>query len=366
MTLATRLAPLRRRFAKKPNFVQTRDGVERLAVRSQHAHWIVGRGLCMFCRHDFANVPKNRRRAAVELQLPVWSPFRRTGHHTVWHGAAAMVWFWDEDAVAEAQTAFRTTPAGRDAPPAEDLRVVPETVFLPRRDEGVCLRPCSAGFELQHWQDGVLGDAFWFPDRPDADQLDTFLTRQGVPDAVQQVAQNGTAERLPPEHAAEPWASPVAPADWLLANERPLAAAAILLLAVVAVWQEARFWKIDGLATAAAAVLERQQDALRPVMATRDEILALRRRNETLAAVLNAPSQARIMGLVDGAIPGESARFGEWRYQQGELELVVTDAEDLDAVAYVRGLEAVPLFEAVRVGRSSRADSVEIALRVRE
>ncbi len=361
-----RLAALRRRFSNRPNFVQTRDGVERLAVRSAHPHWIVGRGLCMYRRHDFANVPKSRRRAAVELQLPVWSPFRRTGHHTVWQGSEAMVWFWDEDAVAEVQHAFRTTPAGRDAPPTEDLHVLPETVFLPRQDDGVRLQPCRAGCELQHWRDGVLEDAFWYPDRPDADQLDSFLARPGVPDAVAaRLVQNGAAQALRPEHAAEPWASPVAPADWLQSNERATAAAAILLLAVVAVWQEARYWKIDGLAATAQAEFDTQQEALAPVLATRDEILSLSRRSDAMTTVLNAPSQAHLMGLVDQAIPGESARFAEWTYQQGELEILVTDDDALDPVAYVRALEAVPRFEAVRVGRASRPGSVEIALRVR-
>ena len=366
MKWTERLAGLRRRFATRPNFVQTRDGVGRLSVRSLHAHWIVGRGLCMYRRHDFANVPKNRRRAAVELQLPVWSPFARTGHHTVWQDSEAMTWFWDADTVTETQNAFRTTPAGHETPPPEDLRVVPETVFLPRRADGVHLQPCRAGFDLQHWRDAVLEDAFWFPDRPDAEQVSGFLSRQGVPDAaLARTVQNGAAEHVRPVHAAEPWASPVAPADWLQANERALAAAAILLVAVVAVWQEARFWKIDSLAAAAQAEFETQQEALAPVLATRDEILALNRRNDALTSILNTPSQAHVMGLVDQAIPGASARFDEWHYQQGELEVLVTDAENLDAVAYVRALEAVPRFEAVRVGRSSRPDSVEINLRVR-
>ena len=186
--------------------------MERLAGRSAHPHWIVGRGLCMYRRQDFTNVPKNRRRTAVELQLPVWSPFRNTGHHTVWQGSEAMVWFWDADTVAEAQQAFRATPAGRDAPSPEDLHVLPETIFLPRQDDGVRLQPCRAGFELQHWRDSVLEDAFWFPDRPDADQLDSFLARQGAPNAAAaRAVQNGAAESLRAEHAAEPWASPVAP-----------------------------------------------------------------------------------------------------------------------------------------------------------
>ncbi|MYE11897.1 MAG: hypothetical protein F4X99_09585 [Gammaproteobacteria bacterium] len=238
--------------------------------------------------------------------------------------------------------------------------------MLPREDDGIRLQPCRTGFELQRWRDGVLEDAFWYPDRPNADQLDSFLARQGVPDAAAvRAVQNGAAESLATEHATEPWASSITATDWLQTNERTIVAAAILLLAVVAVWQEARYWKIDGLAATTEAEFEAQQEALAPVLATRDEIVALRRRNEALTTVLNAPSQAHLMGLVDQAIPSASARFAEWRYQQGELQVLVTDDEALDPVAYVRALEAVPRFEAVRVGRATSPDSVEVALRIR-
>ena len=90
---------LRRRFSNKPNVIQTRQGTERLPFKSFHPHWIVGRGLCMYRSEDFGNVPRNKRRAALDLKLPLWSPFANTGHHCVWEGGKAMVWFWDADAV---------------------------------------------------------------------------------------------------------------------------------------------------------------------------------------------------------------------------------------------------------------------------
>ena len=51
----------------------------------------------MYRCEDFARVPKNRRRSALELRVPVWSPFERTGHHCVWSGSAAMVWLWNAE-----------------------------------------------------------------------------------------------------------------------------------------------------------------------------------------------------------------------------------------------------------------------------
>ena len=100
------LLKLRQLFSNKRNVIQTRSDTVQLPARSLHPHWIVGRDLCMYRREDFTNVPRSKRRSALALKLPVWSPFERTGHHCVWSGSSAMVWFWDEDKVG----------AGPDAP----------------------------------------------------------------------------------------------------------------------------------------------------------------------------------------------------------------------------------------------------------
>ena len=91
------LSKLRRTFSGRPNVIQTREGALRLPAKSVHPHWIVGRALCMYRCEDLSGVPRGKRRAALDLKLPVWSPFERTGYHSVWSGGAAMVWFWDED-----------------------------------------------------------------------------------------------------------------------------------------------------------------------------------------------------------------------------------------------------------------------------
>ena len=87
------LSGLRRFFSGKRNVIQTRAGAAGLPGAAARSHWIVGRALCMYRREDFSGVPRSKRRAALELKLPVWSPFERTGHHCVWSGGSAMVWF---------------------------------------------------------------------------------------------------------------------------------------------------------------------------------------------------------------------------------------------------------------------------------
>ena len=324
---------------------------------SRHPHWIVGRELCLYRHQSFANVPANRRPAALRLQLPVWSPFANTGHHCVWAGAEAMVWLWDADAVQVDAGAV----AGFDLRHAAAARVRPETVFRPRQQDGACLVRCQAGAELQFWRGAVLVDSFWSPEAPDASRRAWFLQRQGV---------SATTPLPAPSEAAllaEPWASPVRPADWLAAREWPLAVAALAVLLAAALWHETRYRKVAAAVEAAEAEFAARQDELGPVLAGREELLRLRRRAEAMAAILAEPSQARIMGLVDQALPSPAARFRRWRYQQGELRVMVADPQ-LDPVAYVQALE--PHFASVEVGASGRGrrgeggESIEIVLRL--
>ena len=356
------LFKLLRLFYARPNVIQTRNGVARLPVKSLHAHWIVGRDLCMYRREDFAKVPRNRRRSALALKLPVWSPFERTGHHCVWSGSSAMVWFWDEDTVG----AGGGTPGSRrrkaGASREKRTRVLPETVFLARKPDGVHLQACREGFELQYWRADVLMDAFWFPQRPDERRLGWFLGRQGSE------AHAARRESMPEASGAEvapgPWSSTRTPGEWFEAHEGALVATCLLVLSLAVVWQETRFWKIHHLKEGVAGELARMQDRLDPLLAARNELLRLRRTNRTLSGILSGPSQARLMGLVDRAIPSAAAQFREWRYQQRELRVIVEDP-DPDPIAYVRSLEAVPIFDQVRAEPARGDDRLEITLRVR-
>ena len=355
------LLQLRRLFSNKRNVIQTRGGTAQLPGRALHPHWIVGRDLCMYRREDFTGVPRSKRRSALSLKLPVWSPFERTGHCCVWSGGSAMVWFWDEDTIGAGRDAPDAQRSGAGANATAGIRVLPETLFHARKRDGLHLQACREGVELQYWRSEVLVDAFWMPDPPAAQDLRWFLDRQG-PEAHQ--APSGAPAVAGAELAAEPWSVPLTPGEWLEANERTLVAACLLALLLPVVWQEARFWKIHHLNDTVAAEFARMQDELDPLLEARNELLRLRRTNRALSEILNEPSQARLMGLVDRALPNAQAQFHEWRYQQRELKVIVEDP-DPDPITYVRSLEAEPLFDQVRAEPTQGENRIEITLRVR-
>ena len=358
----TLLFKLLRLFSGKPNVIRTRNGVARLPARSLRAHRIVGRDLCMYRHEDFANVPRSRRRAALALKVPVWSPFERTGYHCVWSGSAAMVWFWDRDAVGAGSGAPDPQPREAGADPGGRVRILPETVFHAKKPDGVHLQACREGFDLQYWRADVLVDAFWFPERPGEPELRRFLGRRES--EAHALPLKSVPEAPDAGLAPEPWSSARTPGEWLEANEGALAAACLLALSLAVAWQESRYWKIHHLKDRVTAELVRMQDELDPLLEARNELLRLRRTNRALSNILGTPSQARLMGLVDRAIPGEAAQFREWSYQQRELRVIVEDP-GLDPIAYVRSLEAVPLFDQVRAEPARGENRIEITLRVR-
>lgn len=276
----------------------------------------------------------------MQLNLPVWSPFARTGHHAVWVGATAMVWMWDAEAV------------GREAP--AEVQWLPETVLLPKKTDGAHLQTCHRGFELQHWRGGALRDSYWQPEPPDQAGMDWFADR------VDGGAEPAPAAVFPADIAVEPWATPVSPGDWLRAHERTIATAGLALFALAAAWQEARIWTLAIRGAAAASAIEQRGDELEPLLRARGEVRRLRKRNGELAALLATPPQAELMNRVDQALP-EGVRLRQWSYQSGSLALVL-DGENVDPVACVEGLAQV--FDEVALGRRQQAGRVAVSFKV--
>ncbi len=348
------LAALKRRFSNQPNFLQTGAGVSELPFTSFDRHWIVGRGLCMYRHESFAHVPGSKREAALAHQVPVWSPFRETGHFCVWSGGTAMVWFWDAEVVKHAQQDVSSAAS------ADDSRrwvTLPETVYRPRMSAGVSLLSAQDGFEIQYWRADVLADSFWYAEEPDERQIGWFLDRNG---RGAEAVQRGGASSM----NSQPWSTHLTPKDWLILNERRLVAVCLLALSVIVVWQEVRYWKIDALSASVAAEFLEVQDEIGPLLQARNETQRVRDSNRQLVEIVSKPSQALLMSIVDQSLPNESARFKEWHYQRGELRVIVEDP-GLNAIEYVRLLEAQPLFGSVRAEQARGRDRIEIIMTVR-
>ena len=359
---------LRHRFARRRSAIQTRAGVALLEGKTVQSRWIVARSLCMYRSEDFANIPRNRRDAAVALKIPVWSPFERVGHYCAWSGTTAMVWFWNAAAV-EADAGLLGLPAHGTAPPGtprSDVRMLPETVLYPKRADGVHLQACRQGFDLQYWRGGTLVDSLWLAEAPDAVRVDAFAAAHAN-DADAAGAVVSPVIEAPPAYpanfAADPWVAPPNPRAWLIANERAVVVAVLAFFAGVAAFQEARYWRYQLAQAGDTAELRAIDEQLAPVLDARDKLGALNGRNAFLARALNHPSQALLMLRVDRALPSKAIQYRSWRYQQQELAMVLSSNVAVDPVSIIASLQVVPAFSDVRPGRSDQ-DGLEVRLRV--
>ena len=332
--------------------MQTRGGVMPLPLQSLRPHWILGRGLCLYRCEGFDHVPRAKREAALVFQVQSWSPFDRTGHFAVWSGGSAMVWYWDAD--ASALLDGHPALANAEVEPAQCL-VLPETLFRPRHEHGVCLQRCTEGYEIQHWRDGLLRGSYWSMQPPSAQRLAWFADRQNI----DEVADPPLLDAL----LAEPWSSDTRPREWLLHNELRLAAGVALVFSIVLIWQEARYWKYGWVGNGFDGSFAEIQEQVAPFMAARDGHRNLSGINQVLDDLLRAPSQAYLMGQVDQTLPSPEAKFVEWRYQQGELKVVVEDAA-ASPVEYVQRIEAQPIFREVRVEQGRRPNQLELTMKV--
>ena len=357
------LSKLQRLFFGKPSAIQTEDDTRRLHFRSSVPYWIVSRRLCLFRCEDFSAIPRGRRHAALEFKLSVWSPFERTGHHAVWSGGLAMVWFWDDDKIATGRERYPALfpKAGRWS--LSRLRTLPETMFYPRNAEGLRLQSCADGFELQHWRSNVLVDSLWLPSHPEESQLNGFLARQEVRFVQSALTMEQLQAPSSSRMGAEPWSVSVDPQRWITANRRAFGAACVFALLMVVLWQEVRYWKVRALNQSVLQAFETAQERLTPILDAQSELMQLRQFNLALLRILQEPSQAHLMIEIDRAIPSEVAELKEWRYQQGRLTVLIEDQRP-DPVAYVRALETVPMFSQVRAVPAPGGDLLEITLMV--
>ena len=350
-------ARVRRRLATHPNAIQTTTGAELLDFRSPHPHWIVSRGLCMFRREDFSNVPRNKRRAAVELRVPGVEPVppprpplrvvRRHRHGLVLgprqgpHRRRTLR--------RPGHRRRRRAHRPRDRLPSHQVRTAP--TCRPATKDSSCSAGATPSCRTPSGSRRARSSTI----------IAWFLARTG--DAEAHAPEQNCAPAPAAPLLRDPWSSALSPREWFEVNETALVAAAVLLLAVALVWQETRVWKAHYIKAAAIEEFEHLQDTLAPELTARTELLDLRTQNRAIARILREPSQARLMAIVDGAVPSAEARFVAWRYQQGELRVVVEDPTP-HPIAYVESFAAVPMFEDVQAAPERTAERLEITMRV--
>jgi len=340
------------RFYTKPVHIKTSQGLSVIPRNGLRSQLLIGRGLSMFRYHDFSNVPRNRRAQALSQSVTLWSPFEHTDYHCYWEEGSAMVWYWDAQHSSSASAGDADSGQGDANNPA--LTILPEATFLPRKSQGVYLQQCHQGVDLQYWASGRLIDSRWFSKQPESKVVQEFCLQHRLPEQTEPAVS-------PLDWQKDAWRQALTPQQWLAANEKIVVGAVLVIFSVILLWQETRYWKAHWLAGQAAEQYSTSSAELEPLLQARNEVQHYFQMNEAILTAFGEPSQAQLMTLVSKALPNDEAMFKQWRYQRGQLEIVIEDPS-ADPIEYVKRIQAEPLFSDVRTEQARGEDSLKLLM----
>jgi hypothetical protein len=319
--------------------------------------WILSRALCHYAVFDLpSGVSGGQRESALKLNVLEWSPFPTTGWLADWRDDRAGVWIWDQDATDDAVRA-----AGLDP---KQISVFPETAVRAVSADGIRLVAALDGCEGQVWRQGRLVSSRWWPSVPDAKDWMHFhrSAAQSTPLAPPTVP---VPEVSP--FVARPWPRSISFGSALLrgarAGQLAAAAAVVLLLPVAYLLGQLAF-----LAKAQASIddtLATARNKAEPIIADRLAAEAARQCIEALMALDPYPSQVQVMAATARLIPPNGTHIVSWSFTSGDLRLILSNQNPLDATYYVRAFEAVPMFERVNAEPQGDGRQLAVSLKVK-
>jgi hypothetical protein len=277
--------------------------------------WVLARALCRYRVIDLSQVPAAGRAEALRLQLLPLSPFAATGHHAVWHGGRAMVWFWDQTRVRQAMEA-----AGLQV---RRVAVVPETVLMPAPERaGLYLSETLSGVDGQIWSDdGLLLLSRWWPQAPDPAEWLALQRDRGWPSGERQV-EIAPARPLDLRDSPQLRSSLRQQRTWWR-DERLLYAALALALLVPTAWWGAGWFKARTAAQAAVQAAVAPGQRAQPLLQAREEALRIAARAQTLNALDPFPGQLEQMALLAAALPTDAVVLKDWDFRDGRLKVTL-------------------------------------------
>jgi hypothetical protein len=243
------------------------------------------------------------------------------------------------------------------------MRMMPETALMPRGDAGARLVETLSGVEAQSWSNGDLGASRWWPATPDDRSWVLFQRGASLPpDQITATAptplQLGWLDR--------PWTRmPSLGAGGLAGIDMRLLAAVVGALVVTIYGYFGAEWARLTLDThkvrTESAEISSRVD---PIIEARSMALTNESAIEKLMKLDPLPGQLSLMARFAAVLPHNDAYFADWTFDRGKLEVTVASSHRLDAVYFVKSLEAVRGFKNVSADRAYSDNTLRIHLTV--
>lgn len=327
------------------------EGLERPVQRYGLADLVVSRGLCRFQRFDLGQLPENRRRSALALQLQRWAPFPQPRYAVAWKDGIALVWVWDEPAIGESA---KSLPS----------RQLPEVLLHPILEEGIRLVACLDGVEAQCWRRGSLYQSHWWPALPLPSQWLQFQRDcQITSEALQPLPPAQTLTWLP-----QPWTA----FSGLRSTDEGVTpwelwayVAAVVMLGAPTSFMAVRHLQIQQAIDTEHSKLDAERERSLPVLKARDDAVAALDRLQAIQGRELRPPQLQVMAAMAPTIADAGAFLKEWDLSDGKLRILLgTSRPAIAGADFVNAFDRLGLFDDIKVISGSDAKTIGFTMRI--
>lgn len=348
------LMPWRTRMPRL--YLHMKDGVREPLGGRGTRYWVVARELCRVFQVPLLPEASVRQQLdALALQIDRLSPFQETGHHFHLGSEFICLWLWDQSAVQSAAEAIGVQ--------LDRVRVLPETALRPSGLDGMRLVETLGGIEGQSWSNGNLAASRWWGAPPDMRSWMLFQRGASLPPdrivaTIPAPRELGWLDR--------PWTRmPAIGARGLAGLDLRLVAASVGILIVAAYGYGGAEWLRINLSTAQARAESAQLlNGVDPLLEARTTALANESTIDKLRQLDRFPGQIGLMAGVAAVLPHNDTHFVDWNFDRGQLQVTVAANHRLDAVYFVKSLEAVNGFKNVAAERANNDNTLRIRLLV--
>lgn len=293
---------------------------------------MLNRGLCVYKSLNLTGVAKKDRSAALAIHLRQMSPFAHPGHFITFHGDIAQIWLWD--AVVQRRASRSLHALGASPIPESLLQKKPP-------GDGLFLRTCLSGYELQYWQNDALIHSKWWPHRPSEEEIHLFATAS---DSIE----NEAKHFVPGPWLDKPWGSALRIGTPNLTRFEHFIVPALLCITTFFIMHYA----IQGLLLRRQIQkIEQEQQALersiQPVLEARAAMAEDTAAIEAITALTPAPPLTTVFAEAVRLLQPNRLEMVGWQYQYPTLLLHLRGPRPSEPSLLVKSFETNALFSAV-------------------
>ena len=286
------------------------------------------------------------------------TPYLDQGRYIFWQAGIALVFIWDNQALAQAMAQHGLRPTR--------TRILPETVLRPTHDHGALLLKALQGYEGQVWQSGQLVLSRYWKDIPGQQ---AWLLMQRDAGLAPEHQQTEVPAPRPTTLNASPWQQARSLKFELgdpWRNERLVYLAAAACLTFYGTWHYSQIYRLEQQHAALQADYAALDQQAGPIALARGQALNALANIERLVRADPYPQQMQLMAWVAEKLLKKGDRITEWDYQSGQLKFTISTKIAQKSKDLVEVLHNAGLFTNIRSATGKTPETITLDMTVRK